>query len=104
MSPPKKVPWFEIDKAIAGLATDKPHEIVVQREAIPIIFVPGIMGSRLRRPGTNGEGEDANGLPNLRWDPRYARLHKILHEREASAEQRVDTLEAAGANLGELRS
>lgn len=69
MSPPRKLPWFEIDKPISGLATDKPHEIAVQREAIPIIFVPGVMGSRLRVPGTNGEGENEHGLPNLRWDP-----------------------------------
>lgn len=62
------VPWQEADRALAGLPTDVEHEVVVQREAIPILFVPGVMGSRLRRPGTDGQGE-AGGLPNLRWDP-----------------------------------
>lgn len=62
------VNWFEADRALAGLPTDVEHEVVVQREAIPIIFVPGIMGTRLRRAGTNGQGT-AGGLPNLRWDP-----------------------------------
>ncbi|MDD5298326.1 MAG: hypothetical protein PHU46_15595 [Rhodocyclaceae bacterium] len=65
----KTVPWHQMDQAIAGLATDGEHEIQVGREAIPLVFVPGIMGSRLRRAGTNGEGKGADGLPNMRWDP-----------------------------------
>lgn len=32
------------------------------------MFVPGIMGSRLRLAGTDGTGK-SGGLPNLRWDP-----------------------------------
>ena len=53
----------------SGLVTDDEHDIFVRREAIPLVFVPGIMGSRLRRAGTNGKGKGADGLPNLRWDP-----------------------------------
>lgn len=72
---PKFVDWDKVDKAISGLATNVPHEILVRREAIPIIFVPGVMGSRLRLAGTNGTGE-RGGLPNLRWDPALGELYK----------------------------
>src|SRR5438874_4496269 len=72
----RKVPWYELDKILAGLPTDIEHEILVQREAIPIIFVPGMMGSRLRVRGTKGTGKDAKGLPNLRWDPSPWFLYK----------------------------
>jgi hypothetical protein len=61
------VEWHEVDRVFSSLGTDLIHEIRVKREAIPIIFVPGIMGTRLRRPGTKGKGK-INGLPNLRWD------------------------------------
>lgn len=64
----RTVAWNEVARPFSGLPTDTEHEISVQREAIPLIFVPGIMGSRLRRAGTNGTGEGADGLPNLRWD------------------------------------
>ena len=63
----EQISWKEVDKPVSGLATNASHEVHVQREAIPIVFVPGVMGSRLRLTGTNGTG-DANGLPNLRWD------------------------------------
>jgi pimeloyl-ACP methyl ester carboxylesterase len=63
------IEWQDVDKPVSGLATDLEHEIRVQREAIPIVFVPGIMGSRLRRKGTDGTGNGPDGLPNLRWDP-----------------------------------
>ena len=33
------------------------------------------MGSRLRLAGTNGAGE-ANGMPNLRWDPKPGFFYK----------------------------
>ena len=69
-----KVDWSELDKKFSGLATAKEHEVLVQREAIPIIFVPGIMGTRLRRTGTSpsfpyNKKERVNGQPPLRWDP-----------------------------------
>ena len=70
--PSKKVNWWEVDKKLSGLETDVEHEINVQREAIPLIFVPGIMGSRLRRGGQPSAGNGADGLPNMRWDPSNA--------------------------------
>ena len=69
MPKPHDIEWYEVDKAVSGLETDVEHEIRVQREAIPLVFIPGIMGSRLRRAGTDGKGKGADGLPNLRWDP-----------------------------------
>ncbi len=60
--------WTQADHPVAGLPTNAPNKLQIKREAIPIIFVPGVMGSRLRLKGTNGEGE-ANGMKNLRWDP-----------------------------------
>jgi hypothetical protein len=67
----KTVEWHKVDASIAGLSTDVKHEISVQREAIPIVFVPGVMGTRLRRAGTDGNprNKSENNLPNLRWDP-----------------------------------
>ena len=66
-----KIPeeWHKVDHDFGGLNTGVEHEIIVQREALPLVFVPGIMGSVLRRSGTNGEGNDADGLPNMRWNP-----------------------------------
>jgi len=63
------VNWYELDKLFSGLNTELEHEITVQREAIPLVFVPGIMGSVLRLSGTDGNGEGPDGLPNLRWNP-----------------------------------
>jgi hypothetical protein len=48
----KQVPWQSVDDPVAGLATNPSHAVQVRREAIPIIFVPGVMGSRLRLSGT----------------------------------------------------
>ncbi|HTX38152.1 MAG TPA: hypothetical protein VME43_24145 [Bryobacteraceae bacterium] len=56
------IKWRDIDLPIFNLDTDKKHEIKVQREAIPLIFVPGIMGTCLRRAGTSGKDD-------LRWNP-----------------------------------
>ena len=69
MAEQRTIDWYEVDQVIDGLETDIEHEIRVQREAIPLIFVPGIMGTRLRRSGTNGTGNGADGLPNMRWEP-----------------------------------
>jgi hypothetical protein len=68
----KRIKWWELGESISGLPVDDDHEIQVQREAIPLVFVPGIMGSRLRRTGTKSEGKGADGLPNMRWDPSSA--------------------------------
>ncbi len=65
-----KVSWKAVDQPLPGLATNTPHAVHVQREAIPIIFVPGVMGSRLRLAGTGGNPDgETGGLPNIRWDP-----------------------------------
>ncbi len=63
------VDWNKLDTWVQGLDTDQAHNINVQREAVPIIFLPGIMGSRLKLTGTDEAGTGADGLPNLRWDP-----------------------------------
>lgn len=71
-----ELPWNEVDKLLSGLPTDVPNKAEVRREAIPLVFVPGIMGSRLRLAGTNGAGNNAQGLPNLRWEPSAGWLFK----------------------------
>jgi pimeloyl-ACP methyl ester carboxylesterase len=50
--------WTEIFNPISGLKTDVFNLIRIDREVIPIIFVPGIMGSRLK-----------NKSENKVWDP-----------------------------------
>ena len=52
------IKWPELFKPIPGLRTDVSNRIIIEREIIPIIFVPGIMGSRL---------EDSGG--KKAWDP-----------------------------------
>lgn len=73
----RTVNWWEVDELQSDLETFDPpegakgveHTIQVQREAIPLVFVPGIMGSRLRLAGTDGNGSTEGGLPDMRWDP-----------------------------------
>lgn len=64
----KTIPWKDADKPIPGLATDIEHHLQIQHEAIPLVFVPGIMGTCLRLQGTDGTGF-TNSLPNMRWNP-----------------------------------
>lgn len=52
------IKWQDLFKPVSGLKTDVLNRIVIEREIIPIIFVPGIMGSRLE----NNAGKKA-------WDP-----------------------------------
>jgi hypothetical protein len=65
----KVVQWESIDQSISALSTDSEHDIEVQREAIPIVFVPGIMGTRLQRKGEMTDEESMAGCPRKRWDP-----------------------------------
>ena len=53
-----KIKWQDIWKDIPGLKTEvMTNKIEIDREVIPIIVVPGIMGSRLKKGG------------NRAWDP-----------------------------------
>lgn len=42
---------FDLGLPVGGLATGRRYGVTVRREVIPIVFVPGIMGSRLRIRG-----------------------------------------------------
>jgi pimeloyl-ACP methyl ester carboxylesterase len=69
----KTLKWFEVDERQKSLptldrGTTERHTFHVQREAIPLIFVPGIMGTRLRRTAGNREPFEAT-LPEVRWNP-----------------------------------
>ena len=74
------IKWPELFKPIPGLRTDVSNRIIIEREIIPIIFVPGIMGSRL---------EDS--YRNKVWDPddtgfmvnRYGRIDRTAAYRKA---------------------
>ena len=48
----------DLKNPVEGLETEKRNRIVIERDILPIIFVPGIMGSRLK----NKEGKKV-------WDP-----------------------------------
>jgi pimeloyl-ACP methyl ester carboxylesterase len=50
MADAKKMEWSALLKKI-DLEVGKPLDVSVQKETIPIVFVPGIMGSRLKRNG-----------------------------------------------------
>jgi pimeloyl-ACP methyl ester carboxylesterase len=45
----KKMKWSELVKGLEGIEAGTPLDVEVQRETIPVIFVPGIMGSRLKQ-------------------------------------------------------
>jgi pimeloyl-ACP methyl ester carboxylesterase len=95
----RDIQWYEVDRNIRGLETDvepqiAEHEIRVQRETIPLIFIPGIMGTRLRLAGTNGTGDGADGLPNMRWDPGSSSF-MFWNYSGTSAEHRKDMIVGA---------
>ena len=55
--------WQEMFKTITGAKTDIQNRISIEREIIPIIFIPGIMGSRLmRKDGSKAWDPDDNGF------------------------------------------
>ncbi len=61
-----EIGWRDLFKPITGLQTgpeDAPviNDIVVRQEIIPVIFVPGIMGSRLKRKGQDERAWDPDG-------------------------------------------
>lgn len=41
--------WWELGQPLADVKAGEPYQVTVQREAIPVIFLPGAMGSRLRQ-------------------------------------------------------
>ncbi|WP_298438903.1 alpha/beta hydrolase [Geobacter sp.] len=45
----KEVVCSELSKSVEGFETESQNRLVIDREVLPIIFVPGIMGSRLGR-------------------------------------------------------
>jgi len=53
-----EVSCWDLNKPVQELGTDKQNRIVIDRDVLPIIFIPGIMGSRL---GTS-QGDKV-------WDP-----------------------------------
>ncbi len=55
--------WWEYEKLQRGgpYMTAADHVMIFKRESIPIVFVPGIMGSRLRR------GDDSVWDPDSTW-------------------------------------
>ena len=60
------VHWSALFKGPAAtVAADEPNVVEIEREVIPVIFVPGIMGSRLKRTRTGPDG----GARRIVWDP-----------------------------------
>ncbi|MBP9014814.1 MAG: hypothetical protein KBG22_14525, partial [Smithella sp.] len=53
-----KIRAWDLKNSIEGLETERQNRIVIERDVLPIIFIPGIMGSRLK----NNAGEKV-------WDP-----------------------------------
>lgn len=48
---PKKLEWTALLEKLSDIEVGKPLDVSVQKETIPIVFVPGIMGSRLKKGG-----------------------------------------------------
>ncbi len=47
------IKWWQLFEPIPNIQSDRLNTIYIEKEVIPIIFVPGIMGSRLRRRGSS---------------------------------------------------
>jgi hypothetical protein len=62
MSPPEdnkvEIQWHQLFKPLKGMKQGAKNQLVVKREVIPIVFVPGIMGTRMK----NSSGKKI-------WDP-----------------------------------
>ena len=75
------ITWKDLFQPIPGLRTYRHNQICIEREVIPIIFIPGIMGSRLVR---------ASDKAKL-WDPddpkfmlnKYGSLKDAARKRKA---------------------
>ena len=46
-----KIRAWDLKNSIEGLETERQNRIVIERDVLPIIFIPGIMGSRLKNKG-----------------------------------------------------
>jgi hypothetical protein len=57
--------WEDLFFPVSGLKVDATHVLTVRREVVPIVFVPGIMGSILLR--VNDKGKEAAGTATLRF-------------------------------------
>jgi pimeloyl-ACP methyl ester carboxylesterase len=53
-----KIQWHQLFKPLKGMKQGAANKLAVKRETVPIIFVPGIMGTRMK----NSAGEKV-------WDP-----------------------------------
>ena len=61
----EEVEWWKAEEIVRKLATNQAHALKLKREIVPIIFLPGIMGSRLVR----AEGEEGAAAGEVAWDP-----------------------------------
>ena len=98
----QEVDWWKIPGIFPRLATDKDHVIKVKREIVPIVFVPGIMGTRLEQAATTKPAWDpdskmfaakfaflneaqrksllVNNVPGAAYSPSYLRVIKALSD------------------------
>ncbi|WP_246545688.1 GPI inositol-deacylase [Pelotalea chapellei] len=89
----KEVGSKALYKPVEGFETENQNRLVIEREVLPIIFVPGIMGSRLGDP----KGVTA-------WDPDDAKfmLKKYGLLWAATAKSRKDLIIGSEFNQGYL--
>ncbi len=74
--------WEDVFKPIEGIETGILNRVFIEQEVIPIIFVPGIMGSRLKRK--------VKGSNWKTWDPDdMAFMFRKYTTRGAAAKQRM---------------
>lgn len=63
---PKKMEWPELLKKLTDIEVGKPLDVSLKKEAVPIVFVPGIMGSRLKRGAD--KVWDPDSKPFMLWN------------------------------------
>jgi len=64
----KKLTWSELLKKLTDIEVGKPLDVEVQKETIPIVFVPGIMGSRLKRAADGKKVWDPDDKLFMLWN------------------------------------
>ena len=62
-----EIGWRDLFGDVGPVRTDEPTTVHVEREVVPVVFVPGIMGSRLKRmrPGPTPSSQELT----IAWEP-----------------------------------
>ena len=70
-----RIPWQDLFRRIDGFVAGRDNHLVIEREVVPIIFVPGFLGSRLR----TADPDERTGKVVKVWDPDRRRFMSLAY-------------------------